>query len=96
MNMQRKGLSVFVILLIFSFFSVSTAYLHICAETDLPSSKLKIENFDQDLPWDDKQDNSAIVTKGYYGILKTHRFETSHRFSYQEFSLNQKTVTLRC
>lgn len=96
MNIQRKGIQVFVALLILSFFSVLTAYLHNCAETDFPSSKPKFENSDQDLFWDDKQNKPEIVTNVDYTTLEKNRFENFLFFSYQEFSLNQKTVILRC
>jgi hypothetical protein len=96
MNIHRKGIRVFVALLILSFFLVSTDYLHNGAETAFPSSKSKFENSDQDLFWDGEQSEPEIVASAYYTILETDRFEKSLLFCFQEFSLNQKTVTLRC
>ena len=96
MNIQRKGIRVFVALSILSFFSLFTAYSHNFTENDFPSSKPKFENSDQDLFWDGKQSEPEIVASAYYTILETDRFEKSLLFCFQEFSLNQKTVTLRC
>jgi hypothetical protein len=96
MNIQRKSIQVFVALLILSFFSVITAYLHNCAEADFPSSKPRFENSDQDLFWDDRQNKPEIVVSADYTVLETTGFENFLFFSYQEFPLNQKTVILRC
>jgi len=96
MDIQRKSIQVFAALLIFCFFSVLTAYLHNCVETDLPSSRPKFENSDQDLFWDDKQNKLEIVTNTYDTTLETNPFGKVFFLSYQESSLNQKTVILRC
>jgi hypothetical protein len=96
MDIQRKGIRVLAALLILSFSSVLTAYLHNCAETDLPSSKPRFENSDQDLFWDDKQNKLEIVTNTYDTTLETNPFGKGLFFSYQEFCLNQKTIILRC
>jgi hypothetical protein len=96
MNIQQKSIQVFVALLILSFFSVLTAYLHNWAETDFPSSKPRFESSDQDLFWDDKQNKPEIVTNAFCTILGTNRFEKFLFFFCQEFSLIRETVILRC
>jgi hypothetical protein len=98
MNRKRKGIQICIALLIFSFFSVFSAYLlyNNCVETDFPSSKPKIENSDQDYLLDNQQNDLEISGPNAFTLIMETTLSGKLFLFFQISSLNQKTIILRC
>jgi hypothetical protein len=98
MNKKQKAIRIVAALFIVSFFSFFLIFLNQndCLEADFPSSRPKIEIFDQGYPLDNQQNNLEIFRPNVFTLItKTDLPEKLFSF-FQPFPLNQKTINLRC
>jgi len=98
MDRKRKRIQIFLAISIIFIFSSISAYLFYnnYTETDLPSSKTKIENSDQDYLLDNQQSNLEILGPNAFTLITETALSGKLFLFSQISSLNHITIILRC
>jgi hypothetical protein len=95
---KQKRIKIFLAISIFLFFSAFSVYpfYNSYVETDFPSSKPKIENFDQDYLLDNHQNNLEILRPNAFPLVMETALSGRLFLFFQISSLCQKIIILRC
>jgi hypothetical protein len=95
---KQKGIKIFLALSIFFFFQVFSTYLpyNHDLEIELPSSKPKFENSNQDYLLDNQQNNVEISGPNAFNLIMETPLSGKLFPFVQISSLNYITIILRC